>query len=618
MTKNSGKIDLEQIPRGPGVYLMKNAKGEVLYIGKATSLRSRVGSYFGKEAHDRYQIRFLISKVDQVETILTDNAKEALLLENTLIKKHAPRYNITLKDDRSYVSIKLSVKDEFPRVYVTRRIKKDGSLYFGPYASAWACREVADFIGAHFKLRTCGDHDFRNRVRPCLQYQIKRCDAPCVGYVDQETYAKLVRQVRLFLEGRNEELKKTLLDLMTVAAEREAFEEARHYRDLLKVIHQTLEKQKVVSHHDLSRDVLGLYREGEAATLYVMMVREGNLQEHRVFHFKSYEEDAEILASFLLQYYAEGRFIPGEVILQEEFEEVGPLAEILSERAGHRVRMLSPQRGEKLALLRLAKQNAEQNFKVRGEKEKDTESTLTDLQQRLGLGKLPRSIECYDISNFQGRESVGSMVTFRDGKPYRQGYRHFKIKTVTGANDFASMYEVLRRRLRRAAAGEADWALPDLIVIDGGKGQLNAAAQALQDQEVVGVDLVALAKSKLLGEEWRPSAERQGPKPRSEERVFLPNRKNPVFFPPNSSALFVLVQIRDEAHRFGIEHHRKLRKKRTLASSLEDVAGIGKVRRQKLMRHFGSLKRIQEAPAEAIAEAIGVPLPLALRLKESL
>jgi excinuclease ABC subunit C len=363
---------------------------------------------------------------------------------------------------------------------------------------------------------------------------------------------------------------------------------------------------------------LGLYREGEAVTLYVMMVREGNLQENRIFHFKSYEEDPEILGSFLLQYYAEGRFIPGELILPADLEDASALTEILSERAGHRVALVTPQRGEKLALLRLASQNAQQNFKVRGEKEKDVATTLADLQQKLDLEKLPRSIECYDISNFQGRESVGSMVTFRDGKPYRQGYRHFKIKTVEGANDFASMYEVLRRRLRRAAEAEEEWALPDLIVIDGGKGQLNAAAQALRDQEVVGVDLVALAKSKLLGEEWQPSAQRQGPKPRSEERVFLPNRKNPVFFPPNSSALFVLVQIRDEAHRFGIEFHRKLRKKRTLASSLEQVAGIGKARRQKLLRHFGSLKRIQEAPAETIAEAIGLSLPLARRLKESL
>lgn len=618
MSETRPKIRLDELPKAPGVYLMKNARGEVLYVGKASNLRSRVGSYFGKEAHDRYQVRFLVSKVASVETVLTDNAKEALLLENTLIKKHRPRYNIDLKDDKSYVSLKLSVRDEFPRIYVTRRIKKDGSLYFGPYSSAWACREVAEFIEAHFKLRTCGDHEFRNRVRPCLQYQIKRCDAPCVGYVDREAYGKVVRQVRLFLEGKSGELKKIVCDLMQGAAEREAYEEAARYRDLLRDIDKTLERQKVVSHRVVTRDVVGLHREGEALSVYLMMVREGSLQENRSFHFKSHEEDAEVLASFLLQYYAEGRFIPAEILLPAVLPEAASLAEILGERAGRKVELMLPQRGEKSALLKLAGQNAKQAFLSRDQKQKDAEEVLADLQARLGLQKLPQAIECYDISNFQGRESVGSMVTFREGKPYRQGYRHFKIKTVAGANDFASMYEVLTRRLRRAAGGEEAWALPDLIVIDGGKGQLNAAAQALRDLEIVGVDLVALAKSKLLGETWRDEAPPEAPRSRSEERVFLPNRKNPVFFPPNSSALFVLVQVRDEAHRFGIEFHRKMRKRRTLDSALAQVPGIGEARRKKLLQRFGSLKRIRAASAEEIAAEIGVSMELARRLQGAL
>lgn len=618
MSEKMDKLRLAELPRSPGVYLMKNAKGEVLYVGKATNLRSRVGSYFSKEAHDRYHIRFLVSKVEAIETVLTDNAKEALLLENTLIKKHRPRYNIDLKDDKSYVSLKLSVRDEFPRIYVTRRIKKDGSLYFGPYSSAWACREVADFIEAHFRLRTCGDHEFRNRVRPCLQYQIKRCDAPCVDLISSEAYAKVVAQVRLFLEGKSGELKKIVAELMQGAASREAFEDAARYRDLLADIDKTLERQKVVSHRASTRDVLGLHREGESLTIYLMMVREGSLQENRSFHFKSHEEDGEVLSSFLLQYYAEGRYIPAEVLLPIDSSETGSLTEILSERAGRKIQLMHPQRGEKVAMLQLAIQNAKQAFHGREQKQKDGEAALADLQARLGLKKLPQAIECYDISNFQGKESVGSMVTFREGKPYRQGYRHFKIKTVKGANDFASMYEVLTRRLRRAAAGEEAWALPDLIVIDGGKGQLNAAAQALQDLEIVGVDLIALAKSKLLPQANPDFEVSEGPKPRSEERVFLPKRKNPVFFPPNSSALFVLVQIRDEAHRFGIEFHRKLRKRSTLDSALEQVEGIGKLRRKKLLKHFGSLKRIREASAEAIAGAIGVPVELAQKLKSSL
>ena len=620
MPGNAEKNLYEHLPRSPGVYLMKSAKGEILYVGKAANLRSRVASYFAKDSGERYQVRFLISKVGSVEAILTDNAKEALLLENTLIKKHRPRYNVNLKDDKSYVSIKLSIRDEFPRIYVTRKIRKDGSLYFGPYSSAWASREVADFIDSHFKLRTCGDHEFRNRVRPCLQYQIHRCDAPCVGYVSREEYAKLVQQARLFLEGRAEELKKNLRDLMAKSAEAESYEEAARYRDLLSDVERTLERQKVVSHRQVSRDVVGFHREGEAATIYLMMVREGALQESRTFHFKSLEEDGELVSNFLLQYYAEGQFLPAEILLGAAVEESETLSEILSERAGHKVELLVPQRGEKLSLLQLAHQNARQAFQARGQRDKDSEQALADLQRRLELNRLPRTIECYDISNIQGRDSVGSMVCFQDGKPNRRGYRHFKIRTVEGANDFASMYEVLSRRLRRATENPEKWALPDLFVIDGGKGQLNAALQAFRDRNLTGIDIVALAKSKLIEEEGRTvSAEaRASERRRSEERVFLPNRKDPIFFPANSSALYILVQIRDEAHRFGIEYHRKLRKKRGLKSALEEIPGIGPARRKALLKHFGSVKRLKESPAEEIAAAIEVSLSFAEGIKARL
>ncbi|HCU25292.1 MAG TPA: excinuclease ABC subunit C, partial [Deltaproteobacteria bacterium] len=468
---SSAKIKLEDLPRASGVYLMKNAKGEILYIGKAANLRTRVSSYFSKEEQERFQIRFLVSKVDSIETVITANAKEALLLENTLIKKHRPRYNIDLKDDKSYVSLKLSVRDAFPRLYVTRRLKKDGSLYFGPYASAWACREVTDFIEKYFRLRTCSDHEFRNRVRPCLQYQIHRCDAPCVGYINSEEYAKVVRQVKLFLEGKSDELKKIVTGLMQAAAEREAFEEAKNYRDLLCEMERTFEKQQVVSHHNLSRDVIGLYREGEAAAVVVLGVRGGNLQESRHFHFKSHESDGEILASFLLQYYAEEHFIPAEILLPCEVEDRIALEEIFSERAGRKVELHSPQRGAKFDLVKMAAENAKQAFVSRGLKEKNLEDALADLQRRLGLSQVPQTIECYDISNIQGRESVGSMVTFRGGKPDKHGYRHFKIKGVVGADDFASMYELLSRRLKRVSSGASEWALPELILIDGGKGQ---------------------------------------------------------------------------------------------------------------------------------------------------
>lgn len=623
MTKGNLENKVSQLPRSPGVYIMKSARGEVLYVGKASNLKSRVSSYFSKESASRYQIQFLMSKVTDLESLITSNAKEALLLENTLIKKHRPRYNVHLKDDKSYVSLKLSLKDPYPRLYITRRIKKDGSLYFGPYASVVGVREVVDLIERHFRLRTCNDHDFRNRVRPCLQYQIRRCDAPCVGFVTAEAYTETVRQVRLFLEGKNLELKAMISASMKAAAAREAFEEAARFRDFLEDIDRTLERQKVVSHDPHSRDVVGFYREGEAVMLDVMMVRDGMLQDRRHFFFKTPEEDEELLASFLTQYYEEGKFIPPEILLPRDLEAGAAVEEILGERAGRKVEIHRPKRGEKAELGALAARNAEQAFASRQQKEQDVQEVLAQLQDKLSLRNLPRRIECYDISNFQGKESVGSLVSFFEGKPDKSRYRHFKIKSVPGADDFASIYEVIYRRLQRgreAERGESsiDWELPDLIVIDGGKGQLSAAAQAFKDLEVETVDLISLAKSRLEGEdnplEKTPIDQRQ----RSVDRVFQRNRKDPVFFPPNSSALFLLMQTRDEAHRFGIEHHRRLRKKRTLYSALDDIEGVGKVRRQKLLKHFGSLKRIKDAPPETLADIMGAPLELGRKVKESL
>lgn len=612
---------VKKFPKRPGVYVMKGPKGEILYVGKATDLRSRVGSYFLKEAASRYQISFLMSKVGSIEPIITDTPKEALLLENTLIKKHRPRYNIHLKDDKSYVSLKLSLRDKAPRLYVTRRIKKDGSLYFGPYSSAMGCREVVDFIQRHFRLRTCSDHDYRNRVRPCLQYQIKRCDAPCVGLIGLEEYSQMVEQVRLFLEGRNDELKKVVLSEMKKAAKEEHFEDAARYRDLLSDMERVLEKQKVVSHSQEDRDIIGIYREGPQVLFYVMLVREGSLQDHRVFPAKSYEEESDLLANFLAQYYEAGRSIPNEILLASSVEGGECLEEILKERAGHRVSLLQPQRGEKHSLVLLANQNAKQAFASQHQKEKDQQAPLEELQKLLHLRNIPQRLECYDISNFQGKESMGSMVTFLKGRAESKLYRHFKIKTVLGANDFASIYEVLSRRFRRLekegeGSIETPWARPDLMVIDGGKGQLQAAHQALKDRGIEGIDLIALAKSKLLGsaDPKTPGRERE----RSEERVFLLGRKDPVLFPKNSAALFLLMKARDEAHRFGIEAHRKWRRRRTLYSGLEEIEGVGKVRSKKLLQHFGSLARLRSAPPEEIAQTLGGSLELGKRIKESL
>jgi excinuclease ABC subunit C len=560
-----------------------------------------------------------MSKVHEIETIVTDTEKEALLLENTLIKKHRPRYNIELKDDKSYVSLKLSIQHQAPRLYITRRLKKDGSLWFGPYTSAGACRDVVEFIQTHFRLRTCSDQDYRNRVRPCLQYQIKRCDAPCVGFISTEQYRGIVDQVRLFLEGKSQSLKTLIKEEMDRASAEHRYEDAARYRDLLRDIERTLERQKVVRHETVDQDTLGFYREGEELVLSLLSFREGALQGSVPFFLKGIQEDAEVVASFLTQYYEAGKLFPQEILLPMALEDQDILEEILRERAGHALRLLRPQKGGKAALQRLADQNARQAFQVRVTRERDQEEILRRLQERLGLKNLPQRLECYDISNFQGGESVGSMVTFLQGRPAKKFYRHFNIKTVAGSNDFASIYEVLCRRLKRGGAGgnpQEAWALPDLLVIDGGKGQLKAAAQALKDTGIQGVDLIALAKSGLqvAASPEMPWEQRE----RKDDRVFLPGRKNPVPLKQNSSEMFLLTQARDEAHRFGIEAHRKWRQRRTLQSGLDAIEGVGKIRRRRLLQAFGSLKGIKEAAVTEVAKVLGGPDALARRVIESL
>jgi excinuclease ABC subunit C len=593
----------KSLPKKPGVYLMKNAGGKILYIGKASDLRSRVSSYFSKEATGRYQISFLMKKVKEIDTVVTDNAKEAVLLENTLIKKHRPRYNIDLKDDKSYVSLRLDLKHDAPRLYVTRRIRKDGSRYYGPYSSAGACREVVDFIERHFRLRNCSDHEYRNRVRPCLQYQIGRCDAPCVGLISLKKYREIVGQVRLYLEGKGQELKKIVTHEMKRAAVEERFEDAARYRDLITDMERTLEKQKMVSHRGETRDVIGYFREGESISIFVLKVRDGHLQGHASYFVKSLEEFEDWMASFLTQYYEAGREIPPEILLALSVPERSPLEEILTERAGYKVSLKVPKKGERLQLLKLAEKNAEQSLRHRQEKAVDTRAVLENLKRKLHLERLPERIECYDISHFQGGETRGSLVTFFQGRPEPKQYRQFKIKRVEGIDDFASLYEVVSRRVKRArelprTSEEDPWSLPDLMIIDGGKGQLNAVASALRDQKVEGVDLISLAKK--------------------EEHVFLPGRKNPVILPRNSNELFLLIQARDEAHRFGIESHRKAQKRRSLLSGLDKVEGVGKLRRQRLLKHFGSLKRIKDAEVDQIVAVMGGGRELAQRVKDSL
>ncbi len=587
-----------EFPQSPGVYLMKDTSGEILYIGKAKNLKSRVFSYFSSEKDGRYQIQFLMKKVSEIEPILTANEKEALLLENTLIKKYQPKYNLFLKDDKNYLSLKLNLQHPYPRLIVTRYLEKDGSLYFGPYPSGFKAREVADFIEEHFKLRTCTEKEFSNRVRPCLQYQIKRCDAPCVDYISKENYSKLIQQVRLFLEGKNRDLIQSLKNQMDQFSENLQFEEAARVRDLMSAIEVTLEKQKVANRFGSDHDVIGFCREGERTSFVILFYRDGNLSGRKHYFFRTPQESKEVLSSFLLQYYKEALLIPKEILIPYSLEDQISIQEILSEIKKSKVVIKPPEKGEKFEQIQMANQNAEEKLKRELQSDEAREEVLTNLQEKLSLSRLPRKIECYDISNIQGKLAVGSMVCFVDGKPAKQFYRKFKIKTVDQANDFAMIYEVLIRRL-----SQENWVLPDLMIIDGGKGQLGAAEAALKDKNVLNVDLVSLAKER---DEKRP------------ERIFLLNRKDPIILKPNSSELHLFVQLRDEAHRFGITFHRALRGKESLSSILDNIEGIGPSRKKNLLKHFGTVQKMSQATMEELLLVKGMSEKLAKKVYEKL
>ena len=421
---------IKDFPNLPGVYRMKNARGTILYIGKAKDLKKRVHSYWTRAAQDRYQIELLLQQVTDVDCIVTDTEKEALLLERTLIRKHKPKYNIDLRDDKSYPSIKLSIKDQYPRIYYTRDIKSDGSIYYGPYSSAFACKQVVDYIERYFLLRTCSDRELSSRKRPCIQYQIGRCSAPCVEYIPDSDYQEIVGQVKLLLDGQTHKLRRVMETNMHEASEALQYEAAARYRDLLRDLDTTMEQQKMVSHRGEERDFIGLYREGEPGMIAVLMVRSGRVCDSRWFPFKKLLEDVDVIESFLMQYYTEQSYIPTELYVQLDLPSRSALMEYLSEVAGRKVRLSCPKQGEKRDLLSLAMRNAQEAFKRRTEKAADREVALEHLQERLGLHNLPRRMECFDISNIQGKQPVGSMVRFQDGEADKRFYRRFMIKTL--------------------------------------------------------------------------------------------------------------------------------------------------------------------------------------------
>jgi excinuclease ABC subunit C len=657
------RAKLDSLPAQPGVYIMKDREGAIVYVGKALSLRSRVAQYFQERSGDtRAFIPFLEDLLGDLEVIITPSEKDALLLENELIKRHKPRFNVRLRDDKNFISLRLSTTHPHPRLEVVRRVRKDGARYFGPYSSASSIRETLSLVNRHFQLRTCTDQVMTNRRRPCLQYQIKRCPAPCVYTVPTDEYQRSVDEVALFLEGKADELRSHLHDRMKSAAGLLEFERAAQLRDQLHAIERSLEKQRTVLGDLLDQDVLGFHREGPHLELHMLFFRNGRLTGGRSFGFVKQEfPTEELLSSFLDQYYESGAFIPKEVVLPLQLGDLEAREASLSDKKGERVRVHVPERGDKVRLVEMAMENARHNYEEKARSQKSHLEALTRLQQRLKLPRLPRRIECFDISTLQGQLTVGSQVVFTDGEPDKSGYRLFKVRGDAAGDDFASMYQVLTRRLKR---GIEEKNLPDLLVIDGGKGQLNVARAVLRELglELSEVPLAGLAKSRVLEdaerfaarqgyrteEAWdgpapvaaEPSGEKpeSAPEPgepvsrlgrsrkkgryakggeieRSPERVFLPGQKNPVVLRQNTSELHLLARLRDEAHRFAITFHRKLRRERNFRSVLEEIPGIGDKRKRALLGHFGSLKRIRAATAEDLAQVEGFNAQLAERVQ---
>lgn len=642
---------LEALPVSPGVYLFKDKKGNVVYVGKAKSLRARVRSYFQEGSSDnRYFVPILQRTIGDLETLVTSTEKEAAILENNLIKEHRPRYNVKLRDDKDWICLKLDTRDEWPRLWVVRRPSADPSgkvRYFGPYHSATAARRTLHLVNKHFQLRTCTDTEMKSRKRPCLQHQIKRCPAPCVLDVEKPWYDEQVRSVAMFLDGRHDELSQALDDRMKVAARGMHFELAAVYRDQLSAIEKVREDQRVVSIDDVDRDVLGLHREGDLVELALLHVRRGKLADVATFSVKGAEfPDEEVVAAFLAQHYGgsadgapdatdEGSLpIPDEVIVPLVPEADSGIAEWLAERAHHKVMLIFPQRGHRVDLLALANENARHAFAEKRRASDDVHERLAQLQERLRLPTIPRRIECCDISHLGGRDTVGAVVALTDGEPDKKRYRTFHVRgDVAGAkttdaaptpggggegtadtgdreievslagDDYRAMYEVLARRFRRGLKKEeaemepdrerAEWDLPDLFVVDGGKGQLAVALAAARDLGLHELPIVALAKEKenVMGEVLV-------------DRVYLPGQKNPIPLKSHSASMFFLARARDEAHRFSNRARERLGKKKRFRSALDDVAGVGDKTRKLLLRHLGSLKAIQAA---SDAELLAVP-----------
>ena len=612
LTDDAIKQRLRAVPEEPGVYLFRDTKGQVIYVGKALRLRDRLRQYFTPGYAQTARVEEMVRRIFDFEFVQCANEVEALVLECNLIKNYRPRFNIRLKDDKNYLYLKLPITETYPRVHYSRRVQNDGALYFGPYTSAQSLRNSVKSIRQLLPFRTCSDEIFK-QGKVCLDFHIRRCPGPCEKRISPDDYKARIREVGLFMEGRSDLLVRQLEDRMEDAAERLDFENAARYRDQLQSIERIADRQKVLVHGRDDQDLIAYARKGGDVFVEVAYVRRGKMVGHDGHPLDGAADvtEAELLRGFLLQYYTSATHVPRTVIVPGAIDEPELMADWLSQRRGGPVSVEVPQRGRKRALVEQLGETAAQELeqlRIQADYDRSrTEPMLAALADALGLEDPPKRIECYDISNIQGDSAVGAMVVFEDGRPKNEHYRHFRIRYVPGPNDFAMLQEVLTRRLERlesalrredADIGDRSFSSrPDLILIDGGKGQLGAALEVIESAGFADIPTFALAKER--------------------EEIFAPGRADPIVQERNSPGMFLVQRIRDEAHRFAITHHRKVRSRKALTSPLDSVEGIGPARKRALLRHFGSVQAIREAPVEEIV-AQGIPERLAARLKETL
>ena len=598
---------LRQLPTGPGVYLLKDVAGNILYVGKAANLRHRVRSYFGGGQKLSPKSQRMVARVSEFDFFVTGSEQEALILECNLIKRYRPRYNVRLKDDKAFPYLKINLNEDWPGVYITRRLEENGGRYFGPFASAKSVRQTLKVIKGIFPFRSCSKAVTGTDPRPCLDYYIHHCLAPCIGAVGKEEYAEVIKQVILFLEGKQEVIIKQLESKMNRAAEALHFEQAALVRDQIQAINRVIEGQRIAATVKGEQDVIAFAGDRDQAYVQVFFIRGGKLigRESFVLGGTRSEEPHQIMTSFIKQFYSSSPYIPPLLLLQYPVEDVTVIENWLQSKKGGRVRIQVPRRGDKKKLVDIVAENARQGLEQLKIKQLAAPAALAaalaEIKRELHLPRLPSRMEGYDISNIRGTAAVGSMVVFEEGRPKSSHYRRFKIKTVSGADDYAMLREVLRRRFRRSGGASAadSWAiLPDLILADGGRGQLNAALSAIGESGVGSVPAASLAKEN--------------------EEIFIPRKTEPIILPRSSPGLQLLQRLRDEAHRFALGYHKKVHKRETFASALDIIPGIGPRRKRALIKQFGSVQGIREASEEELAATRGMNQALAEKVKEYL